>query len=490
MTTSPSPSYGTNATLSTAAPSGSGILDPYNCLSKKSAKYASECVEVYLANSGGTSLSEHFRIFMNLEVCWFNGNKLSRIENLENCFRIKQMYLQNNRLVSLNFLRNFKFINTLLASNNQIRNLEKQLELLTRLSFLKKCDLFENPVAEEPDYRLRLIYHVPQVELLDRQGVTLAQRERANETVPNMDKVSASKAEKAARKTFQLSVGERDMFREAKTIRAKRQQAEEDSFRSQTLTRSISLDVKLPNPRAVHANKERWLSPSACLKEELNRPTPWEKRDMAPLIERLAREVTNVAAEDDCELRHADVETLSRKLAEDGIEEVGRLLCRPDVFATMPASQEEFGKGRTKFSTPEISENATTHPLQKLMEDADATMPAKEVAEHLLTLEWRRHDDDHLDKRIGQLYEAARIADLNGDEEALATNRNLALRLEGVKTRKYEVGLKRQQETGPLRKSRSDVFAQSMLRPSRGLDETGRMVVKVAPENRMTSLGA
>ena len=32
-------------------------------------------------------------------------------------------------------------------------------------------DLFDNPVAQEPEYRLYVIHHVPTVELLDRQGI-------------------------------------------------------------------------------------------------------------------------------------------------------------------------------------------------------------------------------------------------------------------------------------------------------------------------------
>ena len=35
----------------------------------------------------------------------------------------------------------------LLASGNQLRNLDKQLTLLSRFAFLKKLDLFENPVG-------------------------------------------------------------------------------------------------------------------------------------------------------------------------------------------------------------------------------------------------------------------------------------------------------------------------------------------------------
>merc|ERR1719162_1022256 len=156
------------------------VLDPNSCLSKKGTKYARDCVEVYLSSLGGTMLSESFRDFINLETVWFNNNRLTRLDDhLQPCFRIREIYIQNNRIVSLNFLKWFKFLKTLLASNNQIRNLDKQLTLITRLSFLTKLDLFDNSVADEPDYRLRMIYHAPQVQILDRTGVTMEQRRKA-----------------------------------------------------------------------------------------------------------------------------------------------------------------------------------------------------------------------------------------------------------------------------------------------------------------------
>ena len=58
-----------------------------------------------------------------------------------------QIYLQNNRLVSLAGLRSFKFLKVLLASGNQLRNLDKQLALLSKFAFLKKLDLFDNPAG-------------------------------------------------------------------------------------------------------------------------------------------------------------------------------------------------------------------------------------------------------------------------------------------------------------------------------------------------------
>lgn len=55
----------------------------------------------------------------------------------------------------------FKFLNVLLCANNQLRDLERFLEFLGKFAFLEQLDLFGNPLAEEPDYRLRIIYTMP-----------------------------------------------------------------------------------------------------------------------------------------------------------------------------------------------------------------------------------------------------------------------------------------------------------------------------------------
>ena len=50
----------------------------------------------------------------------------------------------------------------LLARGNQLRNLDKQIGVLSNFNFLKRLDLSDNAVADEPDYLLRVIYNLPQ----------------------------------------------------------------------------------------------------------------------------------------------------------------------------------------------------------------------------------------------------------------------------------------------------------------------------------------
>ena len=52
----------------------------------------------------------------------------------------------------------FKFLNVLLCGDNQLRDLNNFIEFLQNFAFLEQLDLFGNPLAEEPDYRYRLIH--------------------------------------------------------------------------------------------------------------------------------------------------------------------------------------------------------------------------------------------------------------------------------------------------------------------------------------------
>lgn len=459
-------------------------LDPYRCIVKRNRKYASECTEVYLAKEGGEVLSENFAHFTNLEVVWFSGNRLSRLENLEACFRIREVYVEDNRLVSLSGLKNLKFLRVLLASNNQLRNLEKQLALLSRFAFLKKLDLFGNPVSEEPDYRLRMIYHVPQVEILDQHTVKGPERLKADAVVPHLDKVSATKVEKPRRQGPEQSFMERSCLTAARQIAERRRLEEEQAL---NLSFTTAMDKAAPPPEAhvVRQNRQLWADPSGRITRELAHPTPWEKSEMKPLIEKRAGKK---------ELTRWEVLQLAEDLARDGVEEVGRVLGNPKIFnPTDDEGSGTLGKGKswTNVRAGALTQaSSTKHPLEKIMLDNSASIPVSQVANWLLTLEWPRPDDNTLDMRIEKLYERAKRAEFAGDAATTASCRNAATRLEGAKTRKQEICLRPKDPPKSGDKPRVDVFKQSFLRPVREVDEsTGRSGVKAVPEARTRTLG-
>lgn len=104
---------------------------------------------------------------------------MTNLDDIENNFRCKKVVCQNNLVENIHGLKKFKFLETLLLGNNRLRDLDRFLLELTKFAFLKQLDLFGNPLAEEPDYRLKIIYLMPQILTLDRHVVTVAERIKA-----------------------------------------------------------------------------------------------------------------------------------------------------------------------------------------------------------------------------------------------------------------------------------------------------------------------
>lgn len=162
------------------------VGNPWSILPIKNKKYAKDLVEVHLSDRSLSSL-EKFDQFPNLEVIWLNNNSVSetfvaltlihllQLQNLDDIasnFRVKEVYCQNNQLSNIEGIRRFKFLQVLLIGDNQLRDLDVFLEFLSRFAFLEQLDLFGNPLAEEPDYRLKIIKAMPQIKILDRHKVT------------------------------------------------------------------------------------------------------------------------------------------------------------------------------------------------------------------------------------------------------------------------------------------------------------------------------
>jgi len=220
------------------------ILNPWTCLAVKNEKYAKDCVEVYLCGKGANQISPEFRRFPSVEVLWFNHNKLTRFHNLETNFRVREVYIEQNRLVSLKGLLTFKFLKVLLARGNQLRNLDKQIGVLSNFNFLKRLDLSDNAVADEPDYLLRVIYNLPQVEDLDRTSVKQHQRIRAAEVVPNLDSVTEKPVVhvKYVSPSQQFSEMEKHCLKEARDLRLRYKREEEEEKKGELVRTKKELE--------------------------------------------------------------------------------------------------------------------------------------------------------------------------------------------------------------------------------------------------------
>ena len=60
-----------------------------------------------------------------------------------------------------------------------MRDLDKILLSIKPLSNLKHLDLYDNPVAQEPNYKLRVLYALPTLEIIDRHKISHQEREEA-----------------------------------------------------------------------------------------------------------------------------------------------------------------------------------------------------------------------------------------------------------------------------------------------------------------------
>ena len=97
--------------------------------------------------------------FFNLAFLWLNDNLLTRVTPLTKNCHLTEIYLHNNRLTSISgvFKRLF-CLETLFLHNNQLRNLDETIEELKPLKGLRTLNLFHNPLAQEENYREKVLY--------------------------------------------------------------------------------------------------------------------------------------------------------------------------------------------------------------------------------------------------------------------------------------------------------------------------------------------
>ncbi|KAF1406307.1 Leucine-rich repeat-containing protein 72, partial [Spheniscus humboldti] len=95
-------------------------------------------------------------------------------------FCLTELYLNNNELTDISgALKHLRALQILLLHNNQLKKLDKTVKELKGMISLQTLNLFHNPLAQDPDYRLYVIYFLPSVQLLDRKSVTQRERESA-----------------------------------------------------------------------------------------------------------------------------------------------------------------------------------------------------------------------------------------------------------------------------------------------------------------------
>lgn len=166
------------------------VAAPFEELAVKNAKGAKNCLELHLANRNISRLSD-FDKFLNLDTLWLNGNRLSSLEGLEMNFRLKNLFLHTNRFKTIENqgLENYSFLHQLTLNDNKLDDLEATIQELKQLRHLRVLNLYDNPIAQEDNYRMRVLCELTELDVFDRHQVTDEERREAKTFKKRMAKL-------------------------------------------------------------------------------------------------------------------------------------------------------------------------------------------------------------------------------------------------------------------------------------------------------------
>ena len=154
------------------------FLNPDDCIPQGVHEgYRKKLTELFCGGLGVEKIDrEAMARFKTLEVLWLNDNKLNKLKGLEDNFRLKHLYLHNNRIASLVnsscCLKELKHLETLQLQGNMLQDLQATLKVLVKLTSLRQLNMQGNPLTNEQSYREWVIYTLPWLEVLDNFGVT------------------------------------------------------------------------------------------------------------------------------------------------------------------------------------------------------------------------------------------------------------------------------------------------------------------------------
>ncbi|XP_064532018.1 leucine-rich repeat-containing protein 72 [Pseudopipra pipra] len=162
-----------------AAPAGAGGQAVENQLKICGFKSNGDVIGLYLARQGLRSVPSLSQ-FNRLKYLWLNNNKIQDLNFLIKNYCLTELYLNNNELTDISgALKHLCSLQILFLHNNELKKLGKTVKELKGMISLHTLNLFQNPLAYDPDYRLYVIYILPSVQLLDRKLVTQRERESA-----------------------------------------------------------------------------------------------------------------------------------------------------------------------------------------------------------------------------------------------------------------------------------------------------------------------
>ncbi|XP_040928280.1 leucine-rich repeat and guanylate kinase domain-containing protein isoform X3 [Betta splendens] len=119
------------------------------------------------------------------------GNQLERIEGLENLNNLQVLDLSQNRITSLSGLQNLCLLGSINLEKNLITEIQ-ECKHIHDLLLLRDLSLLENPVQEQPDYRVSVVFLLQHLTVLDQEKITAEEKvSSVNKYDPPLDVVSA-----------------------------------------------------------------------------------------------------------------------------------------------------------------------------------------------------------------------------------------------------------------------------------------------------------
>nr|XP_043887034.1 leucine-rich repeat and guanylate kinase domain-containing protein isoform X2 [Solea senegalensis] len=119
------------------------------------------------------------------------GNQLERIEGLETIKSLQFLDLSLNRIRSLSGLQNLCILSSLNLKKNLISEI-KECKHIHELSLLRDLNLLQNPVQEQQDYRLSVVFLLQHLTMLDQEKVTAEEKvSSVNKYDPPIEVVAA-----------------------------------------------------------------------------------------------------------------------------------------------------------------------------------------------------------------------------------------------------------------------------------------------------------
>ncbi|XP_068442299.1 leucine-rich repeat and guanylate kinase domain-containing protein isoform X2 [Clinocottus analis] len=119
------------------------------------------------------------------------GNQLERIEGLNKMKSLQVLDLSINRITTLSGLQNLHLVGSINLEKNLISEIQ-ECKHVHDLFLLRDLNLLRNPVQEQPDYRLAVIFLLQHLSVLDQETVTAEEKvSSVNKYDPPLDVVAA-----------------------------------------------------------------------------------------------------------------------------------------------------------------------------------------------------------------------------------------------------------------------------------------------------------